>query len=313
MERRAVGTVVSETRTLAKPFGAALGADIEGTDLGALDDATFAEIERAWGQYSVLRFRRQRLSDLDLMRFSRRFGELDRVPIRPAHVADADDPASRVLPEAREYVTVISNERHGGKPIGGLGNYELVWHTDMSYNPKPPSASLLYAIKVPPSGGNTWFCSMYRAYETLPEDVKARIQNLTCIHDASRNSAGELRRGFSDIADPRQTVGARHPLLRTHPATGRPALFLGRRRNAYIPELSLEDSEALLDRLWSHATQPEFCWAQTWQDNDLIIWDNRCVMHRRDPFDDRHERVMHRTQVCGDTPFCAAPGSAARS
>jgi|SRR5579884_525028 len=298
-----MNTIATAMRVAVRPIGGALGADIEGVDVGALDDASFAEIERAWMQYSVVRFRGQKLSDLDLIGFSRRFGELDRIPIRAAHVTLSDDPRHRVPPEARDFVTVISNEKQNGQTVGGLGNYELVWHTDMSYNPAPPSASLLYAITIPPEGGNTSFCSMYRAYETLPLDLQEHVRRLTCIHDASRNSAGELRRGFSEVTDPRRTVGARHPLVRTHPVTGRPALFLGRRRNAYIPELSLEESEMLLDRLWVHATQPAFCWTQTWRENDLLIWDNRCVMHRRDPFDDRCERVMHRTQICGDKPF----------
>jgi taurine dioxygenase len=144
---------------------------------------------------------------------------------------------------------------------------------------------------------------MYMAYDTLPAAIQQRIAGLSCIHDASRNSAGELRRGFSDVTDPRQTVGARHPIVRTHPATGRKCLFLGRRRNAYIPGLELEESEALLDELWAHATQPRFCWTQVWEEGDLVIWDNRCAMHMRDPFSDAHRRVMHRTQICGDRPY----------
>ena len=292
-----------KTRVVIKPFGGALGADIEGVDLANLDSAAFAEIEAAWMAHSVLRFRGQSIGDIALMRLSRRFGELDRIPIRAADVTTSDDPRDRVPPEAREYITVISNEKHAGKLIGGLGNYELVWHTDMSYNPEPPTASLLYALTVPPTGGNTWYCSMYRAYESLPADLAARVAGLTCIHDASRNSAGELRLGFDDVSDPRRTIGARHALVRTHPITGRKALFLGRRRNAYIPELSLPDSEALLDRLWAHATQPQFCWAQVWRKGDLVIWDNRCVMHRRDPVDDSDDRIMHRAQVRGDKPF----------
>jgi taurine dioxygenase len=122
------------------------------------------------------------------------------------------------------------------------------------------------------------------------------------VHDASRNSVGELRRGFAETSDPSQTVGARHPIVRTHPVTGRKCLFLGRRRGAYIPELDLAEGEALLDRLWAHATQERFCWTQTWQAGDLLLWDNRCVMHRRDEFDDRYSRIMHRTQICGDRP-----------
>jgi taurine dioxygenase len=285
-----------------RPLGDAVGAEVLGADLAALSDDAFLAIEKAWRDHPVLRFRGQTLSDAALMNFSRRFGPLDRVPIRAAAGAMTDDPRLAVAPDAVDYVNVISNVKLDGKAIGGLGNYEASWHTDMSYNEAPPIASLLYAIEVPPEGGNTGFASMYAAYEALDAQTRARLDGLTCIHDASRNSVGELRRGFADIDDPRQTVGARHPIVRTHPDTGRKCLFLGRRRGAYIPELPLEDGEALLDRLWAHATEPRFCWTQTWQAGDLVLWDNRCVMHRRDEFDDRYQRIMHRTQICGDRP-----------
>ena len=144
---------------------------------------------------------------------------------------------------------------------------------------------------------------MYLALETLSPDLRRQIAGKTCIHDASRNSAGELRRGYVDAPDASQTVGAGHPVVRTHPATGRKALFLGRRRSAYIPGLSLDDSEALLDALWAHATQDKFAWYQQWRPGDLILWDNRAVMHRRDAFDPAARRVMHRTQIKGDRPY----------
>ena len=286
-----------------RPLGAALGADVEGVDLAALDDATFAAIERAWGEHLVLRFRGQTLTDLDLMHFSRRLGTLDRIPIHAAGMAMTADPRLAIAPEAAAYVAVISNVKLDGKAIGGLGNYKAHWHTELSYNEIPPMASALYGIEVPPAGGDTSFASMYAAYESLDAPTRARLAGLSCIHDAARNSVGELRRGFADITDPTQTVGARHPIVRTHPATGRKCLFLGRRRGAYIPELSLADSEALLDRLWTHATEARFCWTQVWQAGDLVLWDNRCALHRRDEFDDRYQRIMHRTQICGDKPY----------
>jgi len=295
---------MSDTLSLAiRPLNAALGADVEGVDLAALDDATFAAIERAWLDHLVLRFRGQQLTDAQLMDFSRRFGELDRVPIRAAGVLSEDDPRVGVAPEAREYVNIISNVRVGGQPIGGLANYEALWHSDMSYNDIPPMASVLYGLEVPPAGGDTGFANMYAAYDSLDAATRQRIEGLICIHDASRNSAGELRLGFSEISDPSQAVGARHPLVRTHPVTQRKCLFLGRRRNAYLVGLPLAESEALLDALWRHATQPQFCWVQQWRVGDVVIWDNRCTLHRRDEFDDNYRRVMHRTQICGDRPF----------
>ena len=293
--------VRSEVRVV--PTGAALGADVAGVDIARCGDSEFAEIEHAWQNHLVLRLRGQRLDDLQLMRFSARFGLLDRVPVRAAGTVMTHDPRLDIAPEASEYVTVISNAKIDGKAIGALGNSEAQWHTDMSYNEQPPTASVLYAIEVPKSGGNTSFANMYLAYETLPADVRARIDGKFCIHDASRNSAGELRRGFDEVTDASKVVGAQHPIARTHPVTRRKALFLGRRRNAYIAGLEVVESEALLDALWAHATQPSLTWTQVWKAGDLLIWDNRCTLHRRDEFPDNVSRIMHRTQICGDTPF----------
>jgi taurine dioxygenase len=281
-----------------QPTGGALGADVYGVDLSQpMSDATFRKIAEAWGEHLVLRFSGQRLDDPTLMKFSARFGDLDRVPIGTAGL---DRSKSGVPKEAEEWVAVIANVIKDGKPMGGLGSYELVWHTDMSYNPLPPRASLLYALEVPPDGGNTGYLNMYSAYETLPDNLKRAIEGKTCIHDSSRNSAGELRKGFQTTYDVSKTPGAVHPLVRLHPVTGRKALFLGRRPGAYIHGLSVEESEKLLDAVWAHATQPRFAWYQKWRIGDLVLWDNRCVMHRRDAFDESLRRLMHRTQIVGE-------------
>ena len=276
------------------PTGAALGADIVGVDLARpMDDATYRQIRQAWLDHLVLRFRGQQLDDPKFLAFARRFGELDKAP-KHAHEG-VEDP----FPE----ISVMSNIVENGKPIGNLGYGEAVWHTDMSYNDISPIGSLLYSIEVPPSGGNTGFNNMYRAYETLPADLKREIAGKTCRHDSSRNSAGELRKGFKAVTDPRELPGAIHPLIRTHPETRRNALFLGRRPGACIIGLSLDESEDLLNRLWAHAAKPEFEWYQVWKVGDLIQWDNRCAMHRRDAFDPATRRLMHRTQIRGDKPF----------
>jgi len=222
---------------------------------------------------------------------------LDRVPIAAANFDRVD---SGLADDVREWVTVISSVVKDGKPVGGLGSYELVWHTDMSYNALPPRASLLYALEVPPDGGNTGFLNMYTAYETLAPELQRAIEGKTCIHDSSRNSAGELRKGFQTTHDVRTTPGAVHPLVRLHPVTKRKALFLGRRPGAYIHGLSVADSERLLDAVWAHATQERFAWYQKWRIGDLVMWDNRCVMHRRDAFDESLRRLMHRTQIVGE-------------
>jgi len=280
-----------------QPTGGALGADVHGIDLSEpVSESAFGRIAEAWNEHLVLRFS-GRIDDRMLMHFSARFGELDRVPVAAANFDRADSDLDK---EARDWVTVISSIVRDGRPVGGLGSYELVWHTDMSYNALPPRASLLYALEVPPDGGNTGFLNMYAAYDALPSELKRAIAGRSCIHDSSRNSAGELRKGFQRTLDVRQTPGAVHPLVRRHPVTGRKALFLGRRPGAYIHGLSVEESEALLNAVWAHATQERFAWYQKWRIGDLVMWDNRCVMHRRDAFDESLRRLMHRTQIVGE-------------
>jgi taurine dioxygenase len=281
--------------TLAvKPSGAPLCADIEGIDMNQpLGAAQVRTLQDAWANHLVLRFRGQQALTLEgLADFSRNFGPLDRRP-KPSEAM------SREYEELPPEITVISNVKVGGKALGALGDGEAVWHTDMTYNDIPPKGACLYAVEVPPSGGNTHFANMYLAYETLPDAMKQRIQGLRCIHDASRNSAGQLRIGYEDVTDPRQTRGAVQPLVSTHAITGRKCLLLGRRRNAYIVGLELEESESLLDALWAHATRPELTWTQEWKVGDVMMWDNTCTMHRRDAFDPSTRRLMYRTQIAG--------------
>ena len=277
------------------PSGKALGAEVSGVDLTRPWPRSQAEaVAQAWSDHLVLRFRGHRgLSLQQLADFSRNFGTLDKAPIKA-------DPNGKVSPDDHPEITIISNVMVDGQAIGGLGSYEAVWHSDMTYNPVPPKGSALFAHEIPPSGGNTSFANMYRAYETLPPEVKRRADTLQCVHDASRNSAGELRMGFKDITDPLHTVGAVHPVVRTHPVTGKKCLFLGRRRNAYLVGLPVQESETLLDQLWAHAAKPEFVWEQVWQLGDIILWDNRCTMHRRDSFDATTRRLLYRTQIAGE-------------
>jgi taurine dioxygenase len=140
---------------------------------------------------------------------------------------------------------------------------------------------------------------MFAAYGTLPEELKKAADGMIAVHDASRNSAGMLRKGYREVTDVRKTVGAQHPLVRTDPQTGRKALFLGRRPNAYVVGLSVTDSEGLLDALWAHATHPRFAMCHEWRVGDVLMWNNLTVLHRRDPFDPGTRRVMHRTQIKG--------------
>jgi taurine dioxygenase len=270
--------------------GGGLGAEVRGVDLRRVDDAAFAQIHRAWLDNLVLLFRGQDLTDVELIAFSRRFGELDFAPIQET---------GRRFVEGMPELYVVSNVLKDGEPIGSLGNGEAVWHTDMSYLPDPPKASMLYALEIPTAGGNTEFVNMYSVYEALPTELKRRVAGLRIKHDGTYNSGGYVRQGVTPTDDPRESPGIYHPLVCTHPETGRRMLYLGRRRNAYIEGFELAESEALLDELWSYTDRAEFAWHNVWRVGDLVLWDNRCTMHRRDPFDPAARRVMHRTQIKG--------------
>jgi taurine dioxygenase len=273
------------------PTGAALGATVKGVDLKDLEDVAFARIMKAWRDHLVLLFRDQTLSDHELIAFSRRLGGLDWAPIQETGRRFVDG-----LPE----IYIVSNVKVNGEPIGSLGDGEAVWHTDMSYLDVPPKASMLYALEVPPTGGNTSFCTMYGVYEALPSPLKERIAGLKIKHDGTYNSGGYVRQGVTPTDDPLTSPGAVHPLVCRHPDTGRRMLYLGRRRNAYLVGLGLAESEAMLNELWAFVDRSEFAWEHVWRVGDLVLWDNRCTMHRRDAFDPNSRRIMHRTQVKGE-------------
>jgi len=272
------------------PTGAALGAEIHGADLRSIDDATFRALYQAWLDHSVVLVRGQQLSDDDLIAFSRRFGTLDHAPIQEN---------GRRFVEGHPEIYVVSNVVENGTAIGSLGAGEAVWHTDMSYLPDPPKASALYALEVPASGGDTYFCTMYGGWDALPEDMRERVRTLRVKHDGTYNSGGYVRAGVTPSDDPRTAPGTLHPLVAIHPETGRRHLYLGRRRNAWLEGLSLDESNALLDDIWAIATADRLTWRHRWRAGDLVLWDNRCVMHRRDAFDPGSRRVMHRTQIKG--------------
>jgi taurine dioxygenase len=273
---------------------APLGAEVSGIDVSTpLPPADVDAIAAAWRERLVVVLHGQELSDPQLIAFSKNFGELD-----PPGPNPYGEPFNKAHPE----LNVISNVVDNGKPIGNLGDGEAVWHADMTYVDVPPKAAMLHALEVPPpeAGGNTYFANMFAAYASLPADLKKAAQGKIAVHDASRNSAGMLRKGYKEVTDVRETVGARHPLVRTDPQTGRKALFLGRRPNGYVLGLGVAESEALLDALWAHAVQPRFAMCHEWKVGDLLMWNNLAVLHRRDPFDPKTRRVMHRSQIKGD-------------
>ena len=274
-----------------------LGAEIGGIDLSKpVDAATIAAIRRAWYDNLVLVFRDQSLSDRQLLDFSLALGPInDTGGDAPAHAPG--------FPQ----VLVVSNVVENGKPIGILGYGEAFWHTDMSFMRCPPSASLLYSLEIPREGGDTSFLDMYTAFETLPEPLRMQVTRLRLHHDGTLNSAGKPRRHRNPANAGNESFGTLHPLVCRHPETHRPALYLGRRPKAFIDGMDAAASEDLLNRLWAHCQSSEAVYRHRWRGGDLIIWDNRCVMHRRDAFDPSSRRIMHRTEIAGTQPVPASP------
>ena len=248
-------------------------------------------ITAAWDEHLVLVIRNQRIDDEQLIAFSRHFGALDLPGPNPY-----GEPFHKRHPE----LNVISNIVEDGRPLGNLGYGEAVWHADMTYVERPPRGAALYALEIPQGQGDTWFANMYAAFEALPAELARAVEGRVAVHDAAHNSAGMLRKGYQEVSDVRETPGARHPIVRTDPASGRRCLFLGRRPRSWVVGLPVEQSDALLDALWAHATQPRFSFVHHWQVGDLLMWQNLCVLHRRDGFDPHARRRLHRTQIRGE-------------
>jgi len=280
------------------PLGV-LGAEIRGIELAGVSQAEIDLIKDAWHRHDVLVFRQQRLTDDDLLSFSRYFGALDSPP---------NQGAGRKSPPNYPQIYVVSNVLDGkGEPIGALGDGEAAWHTDMSYAAHPPDASMLYSLQIPAEGGDTWFSSMKAALSRMPKRLIERIWELDIKHDGTYDSAGYVRKGLQPSNDPRTSAGTPHPIVIEHPVSGDLALYLGRRRNAYVVGLELSESERLLDELWSYVETALY--RHRWALGDLVLWDNRTTMHRRDAFDPKARRIMHRTQIKGS----AAPRRAGQS
>jgi taurine dioxygenase len=283
-------------RLSVRPLGGPFAAEVTGGDVISATAEDVAAIRRAISEHLVLRFRGYCLDDIQFTRFVARFGELH---TSPDYVKDR-----KVYVPASPLMSVVSNIVEDGVAIGHHGDGELDWHTDLSFTDCPSAYTMLIAREVPPSGGNTIFTDMYKAYDILPEELEARLARLTIKHQASHNPQYGTWPGWDHIEtrDVREMPGPTHPIVRTHPESGRKSLYLGRRFGAYIPGLVLAKSEALLDELWSYAGRPENSWAQEWRQGDFIMWDNRCTMHRRDSFVGKGRRRMHGLMTRGTRP-----------
>ncbi len=279
---------------VARPSGAlktkalspALGAAIMNVDLTQpIDDDMFVKIQDCWHQNLVILFRNQHLQEDDQVRLAERFG-----PLALSH--------TRRFTTANPAVMLISNIRENGRQIGALPDGEMQFHSDQCYMEKPAMASMLYAIEVPSAGGNTLFANAYAAYETLSDETKRRIDGRKAMHaydygNASMRRGTRIKEGVPHFA---------HPLVRTHPATGRKALYVNRLMTIAIEGLPERESDELLEFLFAHQENPAFVYEHVWRVNDLLMWDNRCTLHARTDFSAGERRLMRRVTVLGEQP-----------
>ena len=275
----------------------ALGAEISGINVAQLDDAAFGAVRDAFHKHQVVVFRDQDLSVEDHIAFSRRFGDLE------IHIST--DSLLQDHPE----ILLVSNKKEKGEYIG-VENAGDVWHSDLSYMPKPSLGSLLYALEISEIGGDTEWSNMYTAYETLPENTKRRIDGLNARHSFNRfknprvtiteQRRADAKERYEKISPP----DVIHPIVRTHEDTGRKALYVSNRFTIGIEDLPEDEGQALLDELLEHATKRELIYHHEWRLGDLLFWDNRCTMHlacRGIP--EGQIRHMHRTTVSGGVPY----------
>ena len=271
----------------------AFAAEIGNVDISRpLDDATWAEIRAAFEAHSVLVFRGQTLDDESQVAFSRRFGSLEIAGgLNPgtgtpfARQSNLDIKTGDVIPpEDRRMVYQLAN---------------MLWHSDSSFKKVPALCSLLSARIVPPEGGATEFASARRAYAALPEARKRELDGLVIVHSFAW-SRDQVRPGFFTDKERADYPPVEHPLVRTNPANGQKALFIGAHAS-HVLGWPVEEGRRLLKELLDHVTQPEFRHRHEWREGDLVVWDNRCVLHRATPYDTvRHHRLMQRTTVSGD-------------
>jgi len=278
---------VSAPKPSIEPIRATLGAVVTGVRLAALHDADWRAIESAFHEHALLIFPGQHLGPKEQVAFGRRFGELEHLYGDTGFVPISNQRADGSLLEDHEPAMQIMRGNEG-------------WHTDSSYMPLAAKASILSAQVVPRRGGETEWADMRAAFEGLDEATRARIASLTAKHSLAYSQAkightdpGALTYGFQDGEPPRR------PLVKTHPVTGRPSLFIGRHAHG-IPGIAAEESERLLDELLERACQPPRTWRHAWQPGDLAVWDNRCVLHRARPYDHAEARVMLHTRIAGD-------------
>ncbi len=261
--------------------------EVKGISLWSeLRDDVVDELEALWSTHGVVVFRRQALSEDEILAFGQHFGELEAV-VRQDWTA-----------EGRPEVVRISNMRNeAGERIGGLGSNELAWHSDQSYMTNPATGAMLYMVEMPRTGGNTYWANLQLAYDALPQNMKARLENVCAIFSYAKRQAGYQEEKPLAESIKKQTPDVVHPIVNVHPLTGAKSLYLDPSTTSGIVGMSEPEGQQLLDELTAHATQPEFVYRHDWQIGDLIMWDNGLVLHRRDPFDTAQNRLLKRTTM----------------
>jgi taurine dioxygenase len=271
---------------LIEPLTCAIGAELIGVDLAeaAHDDELFARVRAALLRYRVLFLRDQQISRADHAAFASRFGELEDHPVAPSH------------PDHPGLVLIYKN------PESPVDRYENAWHTDATWREAPPMGCVLRCVECPPVGGDTMWANMALAYERLSDEIKTKIANLHASHSIEA-SFGAAMPTEKRLALKAQYPDAEHPVVRTHPETGRKALYLNPNRMEQVVGLDRAESDALLDALTVHATQPEYQYRHKWRRGDILIWDNRCTMHKANAdYPAGSRRFMHRLILEGTVP-----------
>lgn len=300
-----MSTATASTQTHSRidvvPAKAALGAEVRGVDLTKIDDATFKQLHDIWLDHLLLVFRGQKFAAQDLVTLVKRFG----TPVTSSnlHKRGLEERIANKVFNLPPEVTVVTNVRENGKPVGILGDGEVVWHSDFSFKEEPTAARMLLAVEIPPAGGYTYFSNCYAAYDALSPAMKKRIAGMSIKQANIVDTAMQIRPGASLDMDIRDIPGPSHPIISTHPETGRNMMFLGRRHSAYVNGCTLEESETLLNELWAHTTNPRFVYEHHWQVGDVVVWDNRATLHRRDAFNSDSRRVLYAAQVEGHRPY----------
>jgi taurine dioxygenase len=291
-QRHAQGTPMHDVIDITvTPLSRACGAEISGIDLTReLSDASVRAIRRAWEEHLVLVFRGQAISQEQQLRFASYFGELGDRKQAPAPLRGR---AEGIYQDHRK-VLLVSNIKVDGQPIGAFGEGEFWFHIDSGYTPRPYKYTFLYALELPSIGGNTRFSNMYKAYEAVPPDLKARLKGKKALH------IHEYKRSEkADLADISGIPHCYHPVFITHPDTGRRTLFVDRLMTARIDGLAAGESEAILDELYEIGERPDFIFEHVWKLGDFLMWDNRCTIHARTDFPKDERRLLRRCTVEG--------------